>query len=203
MSPARLLRFAQPTGDRNRSLRTYVWNAQLCEAFYLPLQFSEVTVRNAIHKTLTRRFGAEWPTDPACVEQLPRRYQDEVHKAVHDERNARGAAFTVDHVVANMTFGFWVHLLTSRYENILWNGGVSRSFPNVPRRMTREQMYRKVSQLRAFRNRVMHHYAIFDRRPMAEYQNLLEVVGFICTDSEWLIRQIANPARVLGQRPRA
>lgn len=36
---------------------------------------------------------------------------------------------------------------------------------------------------------------------MAEYQNLLELVALICPDTEWVIRQLANPARVISSRP--
>ncbi len=94
-----------------------------------------------------------------------------------------------------------MHLLTVRYERLLWQGGVKRSFPLVARAVSREDIYLKVDQLRGFRNRVAHHFAIFDRRPMAEYQNLLELVALICPDTEWVIRQLANPARVISSRP--
>lgn len=203
MSPARLARFSGGAGtDKHRAFRQYVWNAQLCAEFYLPLQIAEVSVRNAIHRTLTRRFGADWPTNRGFTEQIPDRYKTEVRRVIADERAARGENYTVNHVVSGLTFGFWVHLLTIQYEHILWQGGVSRSFPNIDRAVTREDVYRKIDALRAFRNKVAHHFAIYDRRPMAEYQNLLEVVGFVCAESEWVVRQLANPARVIGARPR-
>lgn len=203
MSPARLVRFSSGAGaDKHRAFRQYVWNARLCEEFYLPLQIAEISVRNAIHKTLTRRFGGDWPTNRGFVDQIPDRYKREVRKVVADERAARGAHYTVDHVVSGLTFGFWAHLLTASYDHLLWQGGVSRSFPHIPRGTTREQVYRKVDSLRAFRNKVAHHFAIYDRRPMAEYQNLLEIVGFVCPESEWVIRHLSNPAKVISARPR-
>lgn len=203
MAPARLARFAAGTGgDKHRAFRQYVWNARLCEEFYLPLQIAEISIRNAIHKTLTRRFGEDWPSNAGFIAQIPDRYKDEVRKVVNDERIAKGRGFTVDHVVAGMTFGFWVHLLTARYDELLWQGGVKRSFPHIARNVTREDVYVKVDQLRVFRNRVAHHFAIFDRRPMGEYQNLLELLSLICPDTEWAVKQLANPARVINARPR-
>lgn len=203
MSPARLRRFSGGTGgDSHRAFRQYVWNARLCEEFYLPLQIAEISVRNAIHQTLTRRFGVDWPTEAGFTAQLPDRYKAEVRKVVADERAAKGRGYTVDHVVAGLTFGFWVHLLTSRYDALLWQGGVKRSFQNIPKGTSREDVYVMVDRLRVFRNRVAHHFAIFDRRPMAEYQNLLELVGYICGETEWIIRQLSNPAKVIGNRPR-
>jgi hypothetical protein len=133
---------------------------------------------------------------------LPDCYQNELAKVVTDEMKGRGARFAIDHVVAGLTFGFWVRLLTRRYDNILWQGGVSRSFPHVKKGVSRADMHDKSERLRTFRNKVAHHYAIFDRGPKAEYQNLTEIVETICPDTLWLMRQLANPDRVINARPR-
>jgi len=106
MSAARLTRFMDGTnGNKHLAFRRYVWNARLCEEFYLPLQMAEISVRNAIHQTLTRRFGADWPTEPGFVALLPQRYKAELEKVVADERSARRAAYTVDHVVSGSPQG--------------------------------------------------------------------------------------------------
>ena len=53
ISPARLGRYAGSAGvDKQKALQLYVWNARLCEAFYLPIQLCEVAIRNAIHGAL-------------------------------------------------------------------------------------------------------------------------------------------------------
>lgn len=45
MSQARLARYLPAAkGDRFHALRHYVWNARLCEEFYIPLQFSEIAL---------------------------------------------------------------------------------------------------------------------------------------------------------------
>jgi hypothetical protein len=41
------------------ALARYVWNMALCEALYSPLQLAEVALRNAQHRALTTRFGAD------------------------------------------------------------------------------------------------------------------------------------------------
>ena len=203
MSPARLARFsAAANGDKNLALRLYIWNARLCEAFYLPLQVAEIAVRNAVHIPLRSRFGPAWFSSGKFLDQMPKRYKEEVYETVQREAARRGAAFTGDHVVAALTFGFWVHLLTSRYDNILWQGGVSRSFPHITRGMTRADVHEKVERLRDFRNLVAHHSAIFDRGPKAEYQNLVDILGLICPDTLWLLGELSNPDKVINARPR-
>jgi hypothetical protein len=205
MSPARLARFSRglTTADRHHSLRLFVWNARLCEEFYLPCQIAEVTIRNAIHSTISRRFSAMWFDNGSFTAQLVAKYRQEVERIVGAQRAIRRSSFTEDHVVAELTFGFWVHLLTARYDDLLWQGGVFRSFPHVPKGMTRQEVHDGVDRLRNFRNKVAHHFAIFDQAPLVEYRNLLELVRMVCPETEWLITQLSNPARVISAKPRS
>ena len=202
MSPSRLARYRGASQyDRYLALRLYVWNARLCEEFYLPLQMAEIAIRNTIHQTIMRRFGNQWFSDSRFTSQLTQKYQDELPRVAQQERDAHRGAFTVDHLVSGMTFGFWVHLLTARYENLLWQQGMKRSFPYIGN-LTRVDVHTSVDQLRTFRNRVAHHSAIFDRRPTAEYANLQTIVSWVCPETVWLIKQLSNPAKIIGNRPR-
>jgi hypothetical protein len=47
----------------------------------------------------------------------------------------------------------------------------------------------------------MHHYAIFDKGPVAEYQNIRYLVEAMCPYTLWLMSELSNPAAVLQQRP--
>lgn len=203
MSPARLARFmGAAKGDPQLALRLYIWNAQLCEAFYVPLQIAEVSIRNAVHLPVVKRFGPAWYSGLKFMGQLPQRYQDEVFDVVQTKSQLNGAAFTVDHVVSGLTFGFWVHLLTARYDNILWQGGVFRSFPNTPKGMARNDVHLRIEALRNFRNKVAHHSAIFDQGPKAHFQNLCDVVSMICADTHWLLLELATVEQAINSRPR-
>ena len=111
-------------GDKQHALRLYVWNARLCEALYFPMQTAEVAVRNAIHSALIAQYGMGWYSRNAFIDVLPDRYKDEVRKVTRDEQLRRASSFTGDHVVAGMTFGFWVHLLSGNFDHLLWKGGM-------------------------------------------------------------------------------
>jgi len=164
---------------------------------------AEVAIRNAIHNTIARRFSARWFDNVAFTAKLVEKYRDEVLRIAAAQKAIRRGAFTEDHVIAELTFGFWVHLLTARYDQLLWQGGVFRSFPHNPTQLDREGVYRRVNQLRNFSNKVAHHFAIFDQRPVSEFKNLMDLVDMICPETAWLIRQLANPARVISARPRS
>jgi hypothetical protein len=80
---------------------------------------------------------------------------------------AHGGAATVDHCIANLMFGFWTTLTTQRYRNQFWGRGIhwnSRTRPLAPRSRI---CLRRLQAIRDWRNRMAHHYALFDkgRRP--------------------------------------
>jgi hypothetical protein len=203
LAPARLARYmAAAEGDKNLALRLYIWNARLCEAFYLPTQFAEVVARNAVHKPVLKRFGPFWHTGNRFKNLLPGRLQDELERVVREERQSHGKDLSVDQVVAGLSFGFWLYLLTSRYQHHLWENGLRHSFPNLPKKVGLRELHSQIDKLRKFRNKVAHHNAIFDRAPMAEYQNTLEVIGWVCEDTKWLAKELSNVASVISRRPR-
>jgi hypothetical protein len=203
LSPARLGRYLNAAGgDRHLALRLYVWNARLCEELYLPLQTAEICVRNVVHYTLARKYGLGWYSNHKFIDVLPDRYKDEMARTVLEEQSGRMAAFTGDHVVAGLKFGFWVHLLTKNFQHLLWQQGMRRSFGNIPPDIDREQVYERVNRLRAFRNKVMHHYAIFDRHVLDEHQNAMDIINWTSSDLHWFARQLVNPQAAMAARPR-
>lgn len=202
MSPARLARYLGASkGDKYHALRLYVWNARLCEEFYIPLQFSEVSLRNSIHQRLTILYGNNWFDEPRFTGAIPDRHKNEIAKVAADERQKRGLAFTADHVVAGMSFGFWQNLLGKRLQFILWCDGIGAAFPHLPNGLGRNDVYMRLERLRKFRNAVMHHYAIFDKAPTQEYRNILTLLQWMCPETLWLVSELANPAAVLQRRP--
>jgi hypothetical protein len=202
LSEARLARFLpEAKGDKHLAIRLYVWNARLCEAFYLPTQFAEVAIRNAVHRPVLKRFGAAWCESKAFVSILPDRMRDELTKLVADEKRQRRHRFTLDHVVAGLSFGFWLNLMTQAYAKHLWAIGLRWSYPNLPKEIDQQALYNRLDQLRRFRNKIAHHYAIFDRKPRTEMQNTLDIIGWTCSDTRWLAGELANVERVLSRKP--
>ena len=202
LSAARLGRYLPAAkGDKHLALRLYVWNARVCESLYLPMQFAEVASRNAIHKPVGKRFGSEWYSDPKFVNLLSDRMKGELADTVRQETKKRRGALTQDHVIAGLSFGFWVALMTSAYDNHLWVNGVKGSFPHA-NNLTREDIYLHLDEMRKFRNDVAHHIAIFDRSPQKQFQNTLLILGLICKDTLWLSTEIARVSRVINERPR-
>lgn len=63
-------------------------------------------------------------------------------------------------VIAELTLGFWVSLLNSEYERLLWKH-LRRAFPYMPKHLRqRKNVSAPLNSFRTFRNRVFHHESI-------------------------------------------
>lgn len=202
LSSARLARYMGGAAqDRLHALQLYTWNARLCEAFYLPTQVAEVATRNAIHAALKDKFGNTWYQNGAYLCTLPQRLRDEMDKVIQDEKFAYGTRMNVDHLVSGLSFGFWLNLMTSRYDGVLWPRYIRRSFPGAPRRTDRQILHKKLDGLRTHRNRIAHHKPIFDRNPTTKFGEILEILSWVCDDTHWFIQHTSRVSQTINSRP--
>ena len=203
MSPARLSHYLGPAGgDKNMALRLYIWNARLCEEFYIPIQFTEVAVRNAVSRALSDTFGQDWFQNNVFIRLLPDKHKGELSSTIRRERGKMGRNFSVNDVIAGMTFGFWGHLLSHQYGHQFWSAGLSIYFPFLPIGHQLIHVYKRVDDLRDFRNDVFHHQPIFDKHPKRKYNQIRELLSWVCKDTVWLMGELCNPDLVIQRRPR-
>lgn len=93
--------------DPERALRLYLWNAQIGEAFHLPIQAVEVALRNKISTILAAKFGHDWWC-AAEFEDLIDREREQDLATVKRRIESKGLALVTGQIVAGLSFGFWV-----------------------------------------------------------------------------------------------
>lgn len=182
ISNARLEAHRPADGDDRSMICTYLYNMMLCEALYVPLGFLEVALRNSIHAALTELYGSSsWFLLTGLLES---RDAQEVAKVTSRIVRQHKEA-TVDRIVSELNFGFWVSLLSGPYDAKLWRPSNSRalktSFPRIPKRLRRRHIiYKRYNHLRELRNRVFHHETIWSRVTLSnDYLQLREAIGWI------------------------
>lgn len=103
--------------------------------------------------------------------------------------SGRREQITPPKVIAELTLGFWVSLLNSEYERILWKD-LRRAFPYMPKnKRQRKNVSAPLNRFRAFRNRVFHNESIcWNITRVSEIHNeIIEVIGWINKDMpNWL-----------------
>ena len=181
ISPDRLATYLQETGNnKENALKLYLWDTDISSAFYPPLQNLEITLRNALHRELTKLYGCDDWYDLAPLNlggQKKIKNAKEMVKKLHMTINP-------PHVVAELAFGFWLSLLNKKYHQDLWIPCLNKAFPNA--RMKRADIVRDLDHLRTFRNRIAHHEPIFKRHLEQDYKSIITAIKWICPDtSKW------------------
>lgn len=207
LSPERMATYVKHAGgDREKAVRLYTWNTAISAAFYGPLQGLEVALRNAMHRELAVKYGKDWYDNPAAgldagtLKRISSARSDLIRDGYPDDP---------PHMVAALSFGFWVTLLgpggrlpiggRANYEMTIWRAGVFKAFPRA--RLNRKAAHTPLDYLRTFRNRIAHHEPIFDRHLAADYASLQQVAGWISTETQFWINHYSRVPALLAQSP--
>ena len=175
-------------GDADRTVKHYKANLRLAESLYISLSVFEVTLRNALSRELHNLAGKDdwWDIFYTTFDLAP--LVPEIDKAKALIRN-RGEKVTTDKILSEMTFGFWVMLLNSQYERVLWKS-LRKAFPNLPKKdRQRKNVSAPCNSLRRLRNRIFHQEAIcWDLFYVTcLHDNLITVLGWMNADvPAWL-----------------
>jgi hypothetical protein len=164
LSEARFSRYLHASNnDAVKAIDLYYWNARLSQSFYITLQMWEIALRNKLNSFLCYRYGTGWPWDTVgLVRQLKSNETRKLVETIDRQRQQRGITrVPTDAIVADLSAGFWVGLLTKGYEvPFVWRKNLTRIFPYVED-MTREEVWPLCDRLLGLRNRVAHHEPIF------------------------------------------
>lgn len=189
-------------GDQGQAFRFYLWNLALCESFVSPLHFAEIVCRNALNRALLNRAGPCWFTEKTFRGILDARFRDELDDALVREGRQHEAELTAHHVVSALTFGFWEHLATKRFERYLWARGIHPVFPCAPAKATYEDLHALIEGVRRWRNRIAHHRAIFDKGPMRRHQDAVDLVKWACVDTSAYVAASSRVPIAISLRPK-
>ena len=180
----RYLRWAD--GDRARALDLYALNTRVSEALYTPLQTLEVTFRNRMHAVLSEEVHERWFDQDGFLKI--RRQPCQVEKARAELRRG-GKKPTPERIVAVLSFGFWISMLSPDYED-LWQGSLRRIASRENRvGLRRKELSSPLNRIRDLRNRCAHHEPVIHWNLPKHYAGILIVV-----------RWLAPPAAVWCER---
>lgn len=175
----------QSNGEVLAAVCLYDWNCKLAQSLYFPLHMWEIVFRNKMNRLLVWKFqNPDWPYDAKLWRQLTGPDQRRLREARDRQESKRGRRpAPTDAIVADLSAGFWVSLLTNAYTLPLqWRHNIGRVFPNNTN-LTQGFTWEMCDDLLTVRNRIAHHEPIYkmplgDRRTTAG--NLLSAM---CTTS--------------------
>ena len=210
LSPDRFATYLKAAnGGRESAARLYTWNTAVSAAFYGPLQALEIALRNSMHNQLVKAYGAQWCNNP--LTGLDNGARDRINQA-KSRLKANQSPVHMPDLIASLSFGFWVSLLGSgghidvnrtrraNYEMTLWRPALRQAFPCAVS-LTRKRAHRPLDHLRNFRNRIVHHEPVF-RRPLQKYyQNILDVMNWLCPHKKDWVEAHCRVPELLALQP--
>lgn len=176
---------ARSNGIELDAISLYHWNCSLSQSLYFPLHMWEIAYRNRMNAFLCWKFqNAHWPYDQKFLRQLKFKDQSRLSEARGRQEHTRNLnPAPTDAIVADLSAGFWVSLLTNGYTIPLqWRHNIGRIFPNNAA-LTQGNAWRMSDELLNARNRIAHHEPIFHLRPDNARTTADHLLGAMCATS--------------------
>jgi hypothetical protein len=136
-------------------------------------------LRNSLYDSITNAVGnVNWLSSRSTL--LDRTETDTIAKAENKLRQAR-KPLTPDRIIAELSFGFWTSLLSSKYEQSVWNRIAKSAFPKCPRSMRRRRTIApRLHEIRHLRNRVFHYEPIWRQSNLCgQHVQIMETIEWI------------------------
>lgn len=176
----RINAYRQDGVDEQTTLGRYLLNMALSEALYPALQFSEIALRNAVHREMSARCGTDaWYDSPQA--RLTNWQQDKVADAKRTLSRLR-KPLTPGRIVAELNFGFWTGFFNNSHARTGIGAFLSRrAFPHGPStEQVQSKLDRRWKDIRDLRNRVFHHERILHWRDLDQrHQDILVVIEWM------------------------
>ena len=181
LSPARLTTYIRRAhGNARRALDLYAWNVNAGTALYPILQVNEIALRNAVERALAAQFGVQWPYSTGFLRTLPKSEKETFERGRGRlERGLRVPRVPTGDIVAAQTYGFWVMLLTSRFQHRIWDQEFTRSFASAPPQVDRSVVHDRADEIRRLRNRIAHHEPLLNHDLLGAHQRTASMVRWI------------------------
>jgi hypothetical protein len=198
LSDRRLAPYRAAGGNDDAAARLlYWWNAEISGAFLGPLHCLELTLRNALHDELTARYGRPdwWSTAP-----LNTNGRLLVDRARSKRSRRGGGTAAADDVMAELSFGFWVSMLSSgdSYDRRFWVPTLHRAFPHYSG--PRAALHRSFESMVLFRNRIGHHEPIHHRHLSADHARIYQLLEYLSPGMAAEARRLDRVPAVLADR---
>ncbi|NUR73756.1 MAG: hypothetical protein HOU81_23320, partial [Hamadaea sp.] len=176
IAPARLATYSNATdGDVVKALSLYRWNQDIAGGFLRPLCNLEVALRNSLVDQIEELTAPLPWWEHSALRNEPK-FDRRIRDAVSQLRFLR-RSLTRDNLVPELSFGFWVGLLSSNFDRTLWRAGLHLAFPHFPG--PRRELRATFQIVLNLRNRIGHHEPIYHRHLAADHVTIHKLLGYL------------------------
>ncbi len=162
--------------------------AEISSALWVNVRAFETTLRTFMHDGLTRVYKSSrwWETKLLLFPDDLKDVLDVEKRLLRQKRK-----LTPFLIINNLSFTFWIELLSRRYHQKIWMK-IVKFFPVYPGR--RENFYNKAREIRNLRNAIAHHAPILRRNLIRDHAYLHELTALL---DPHLADEVQKRSRVL------
>jgi hypothetical protein len=205
LSPQRFHTYMRMAGgNRTRALDLHEWNTQLNAALLHDFAHLEVGLRNFYDRALINAVlpgDSHWTHQASFTGLFPAVPGNDArtHADLGVARDkAGGPSAPPGKLLAELTFGFWVLMTSSRHTTLIWTPHLAAIYPTGSQRRL---IHAGLDELRKARNRVAHHEPV----RVADVNNLIRrmrrYAGYISPELARYIRHTSTVDTLLRSRP--
>ncbi len=206
LSPPRFGTYLRETGgDRHRAMQLYCWNTDLSAAFYIMLQYCELSIRNGAVEGIEAVFGPNWHLNRGFGYTLPTPRRGRGYQPRNDLQTCANNFSTAGKVVAELKFAFWQNLFVRGQQARIWDLHFAAAFPGYDRSLSlsqaRARLFDNIDRIRKFRNRIAHHEPIFYRNLADDQARIREVIEWRRPGTAHWLDSVEQVSQLLVSRP--
>ena len=190
-------------GDEEAAIKLYQWNSLVSQSLYVYTQSWEICLRNKLNDFLCWKYSEAWPYDRLrAVRNLKSDNQRRLRETVTRQESSRGISpVPTSVIVADLSAGFWVSLLSSSYDvPYTWRYNLRRVFPHDTA-LDREAAWEICDNTLTLRNRIAHHEPIYDLPLESTYRELQRVVAAMCPGTHAFADASCTFRAIFARRP--
>jgi hypothetical protein len=193
VSQYRLRTYSVASGnDLDSAFHRYVADAIAAGDLMIWLHLAEISLRNAIARELDSAYGTGrdgWMTNPSQV--IDSDALTTFRKTIGRIQSSR-KAISPPTVISNLPFGFWVKLLSGRYESTLWTRALHKAFVGEGK-VSRAVVYDCVNRIYILRNRVAHHELVPKSTFAGHKSEVLKLLSWLSPEGHAWARKNIKP----------
>ena len=126
LSDCRLSSYKYGNADEQIALERYLYNIELSKSFYPILSLIEVSLRNRLNEAIDKTVKPDWLIQELSEQDI---LLDSEYKKLQEAKSKllkKRKAITKDHLIAELSLGFWIHLCTKK--NTKHSYGIEKNF---------------------------------------------------------------------------
>lgn len=208
-SPNRLNAYKFLSDDEDSVLlERYSYNIRISQAFYPILSILEIALRNKINDAIEQTLKPNWLLEEINKQSILRDKEYKNLIAAKNKLERSNKSITKGHLMAELSFGFWIHLCTKSYKTKLWHTKnffriVFKNYPNMTQFDKMSYIYPVLKQSLEIRNRIFHHEIIITNQIGIEniYNQMKELLFYIDEDAVKYLNTICNFEKIQKQSP--